>query len=421
MRVAVWAIGAMAVACAPPPPPPKVSDGGTVVSGDRVSATVLLGTFDRGYGTVGLSMLTVLADEDGSEWNGEVLDDRDQVLAAFAYGAGDRAQPVATWWPTIPAAYGATYKVRFFEPGGRMVEVKSRLAATSGLAVPVLELSADGTRVEWPPVTGAVAYDCSEHPGIVSEHVLSPGCRASTEETTVRAFNVDLSTQLIPADLPRSFDVSEASWASARGSSGARLRGALGSIQYTSVGLGFAALVSIQTATGAAPSVAWDVDVTGPAFGVGGALQGVQLAGTDRLILWTYDVAPVDGIYVIRARAAGETISLSLRAAPTASLPEVAGPTAMPRGAGGAEVSWQAVPGARAYYVSAWARATGALLAAAWVTQTSATFAPGTFASSQSCDVYVAASTADPATGGVLPSVLSISENTYRPVSFVAN
>ena len=237
---------------------------------------------------------------------------------------------------------------------------------------------------------------------------------------TVRALNIDLSTSLVASELPPSFDLAETVYTFGTGASGARARAALGSIQYTASGSGFAALVSVQTSAGAAPTTSWDVEITGPGLGPLGALRGTQLAGTDRVILWTYDAMPIAGLYEVRARSSAESIAFSIRASAVPPLPEVAGLTAESRGSGGAVVAWQAVTGARGYHISAWARDTGALISSAWVTEPATTFRPGTFSSGQSCDVYVAASSADPGTGGALPSTISLSENTYRPVNFVS-
>lgn len=269
------ALGAVLVllgACAPLPAP-TADRGLSVVTLDGISATVLLGTFDRGYGAAGLSLLALLADEEGSTWSGEVLDDSDDVLTAFTYGTADGTQAVPAWWPTVPAAYGARYTLRFFETGGREVRVKATLSATSGLEVPALELTADGLRLEWPAVSRAAAYDCSPQPGVVSEHVVAPGCTIPAGQTavTVRALNVDLSAPLVTATLPSSFDLSEATHVYGVGASGVRGRAALGAIQYTTGGAGFAALVSIQTAAGAAPATAWDIEISGPAFGSAGS------------------------------------------------------------------------------------------------------------------------------------------------------
>ncbi len=422
MRDTKWlgAILLLCSGCAPAPAP--TSDGGaSIVTGAGVSATVLLGTFERGYGSPGLSMLALLSDDEGASWSGEVLDDREGVITSFTYGTPDGVHAVPTWWPTIPAAYGGRYTVRFFESGGREVRVKATLSPTSGLEVPALDLSPDGLRLEWPRISGAAAYDCPAQTG-ATKHVLAPGCAIPDGQTTVtvRALNVDLSAPIAVSDLPPSFDLSESRYVYAIGSGGSRMRAGLGSIQYTVGGASFAAFVSIQTATGTPPQVPWEIEITGPAFGSAGSLKGTQLVGTDRLILWTYDAAPVDGLYEIRAVSAAETLSFSLRGSMVPALPEVSALTVQRRGSGGALVTWQPVVGARGYYVSAWARDTGTLIASEWLTATSTTFPPGTFAAGQSCDVYVAASSADPTTGALIPVGISLSENTYRPVNFVS-
>lgn len=414
-----WAAVILATSCTLPPAPP---DGGASVgTGDGVSAAVLLGTFERGYGTPGLSMLALLEDEEGASWTGEVLDDRDEVVTSFTYGTPDGVHAAGTWWPTVPASYGGRYTVRFLESGGRELKVKATLAATSGLAVPALELSSDKLRLDWPVVAGAVTYECVSSQGSAAERVASPGCDLIQGQTTVtvRALSVDLSVPIRASELPRSFDVSEASYSYAVGGSGSRVRAALGSIQYTAGATGFAALVSVQTSTGTAPSTDFEVEIVGPAFGAGGSLKGTHRAGTDRLILWSYDVEPVDGPYEIRVRSGAESLAFTLRAAPVSSLPEVSGLTVAPRGIGGAAATWQPVAGARGYYVSAWASSTGELIASSWVTDPNYVFPPGTLPSGERCDVYVASSSADPSTGGLLPSTISLSENTYRPVAFV--
>lgn len=420
MREVVWLAVVCFGACLPPPSPADA--GVSFAQGEGASATVLLGTIDRGFGQAGLSLWALLSDEDAASWVGEVLDDRDEVLTTLTYGTPDGTHAATAWWPSVPAAYGVHYTVRFFENGGRELRVKTTLAPTSGLTAPEVTLSADRLRLEWGGVPGAKAYDCSPQPGVVGEHVLTPGCALPPGQTSVmvHAFNLDLAAPVVAAELPPSFDVSEARYAYGVSSSGASVRAALGSIQYTPGAAGFAALVSVQMADGSPPSVPWDLEVRGPAFGATGALSGTQLAGTDRLILWEYAAAPLEGLYEVHARSGAETASFSLRAPGVAPMAEVSGLTVERRGAGGAVVTWQPVPVARGYYVSAWARDTGTLLASSWVTNLALTFPPGTFAAGQSCDVYVAASSADPSLGAPLPSAISLSENTYRPVNFVA-
>lgn len=415
-----WCVVALVLgACAPSPSLSQGDAGPVGVNQDGTSATVLLGTIDRGRGTAGLALLAILSDQEGAAWAGEVLNDEGAVVASFVYGRPDGSQPLSAWWPAVPAAWGSRYTVHFFEPGGRELRLTATLSPSSGLEVPQPELTPDGARLTWPQVTGAAAYECATA-AAAPEHSPTPGCGVSPN-MTVRALSVDLSKPLVVSELPRSFDVSETDYAYGVGTSGAKVRAALGSIQYATGASGFAALVSVQTPGGGPPTVPWEIEISGPAFGATGSLKGTQLAASDRLIIWAYDATPTDGVYQIRASSSSDTVTFSLRApAMVSPMPEVMALTADNRGAGGAILGWQAIGGAQGYFASAWARGTGALTASSWVTDTGATFSPGTFVTGQTYDVFVTASSADPTTGGALPSFISLSENTYRPVSFTS-
>lgn len=415
-----WCVVALVLGACAPPPVRSQSDGGAVgVTQDGATATVLLGTIDRGRGTAGLALLAILSDEEGAAWAGEVLNAESAVVASFVYGTPDGSQPLSAWWPALPAAWGSRYTVRFFEPGGRELRVTATLSPSSGLEVPQPELTPTGARLSWPEVPGAAAYECATA-GSAPEHSTTPGC-AVFPTMKVRALSVDLSKPLVVSELPRSFDVSETDYAYGVGTSGAKVRAALGSIQYATGASGFAALVSVQTPSGGPPTVPWNIEISGPAFGSTGSLRGTQLAATDRLILWAYDATPTEGLYQIRASSPSDTVTFSLRApAMVIPMPEVMALTAVNRGAGGAVLAWQAIGGARGYFASAWARGSGALTASSWGRATGATFSPGTFVTGETYDVFVTASSADPTTGAALPSFISLSENTYRPVSFTS-
>lgn len=420
----VWVLGTgclLLAACAPPtlPTGPNTS----TAQGERASATVLLGTVDRGFGDVGVALLARVTDEDAESWQGELLDDEGRTLAGFAQG-DTNGQWVPRWWHRLPARYGGRYVVRFFTHAGRELRVAASLPATSGLAAPQPELEATGT-LAWAPIARAAAYHCSTTAGVLGPAQAVPGCTlpvtaGQVTTLTVRALTVDVTAP--PADdaLPSSFDISETDFTAALSASGARVHGVLGAMHYAPGAMGLAALVSVKTAGAGAPSEDWHVEVRGGSLGPTGVMSGEQLAGSDRLILWSYSAAPGEGLYEVRASSGTDVVALSLRPAAAPALPEVTGLTVDPRGAGGAIVTWQAVSGARGYYASVWATATGALLASSWVTDPRVSFPPGSFTPGQRCDVYVAASSAAPTAGAALPSTLSLSENTLRPFSFVS-
>ncbi len=92
---------------------------------------------------------------------------------------------------------------------------------------------------------------------------------------------------------------------------------------------------------------------------------------------------------------------------------------ATPSPGGGLSVSWRAVEGALAYYVSVWDFAAGTQVTSIWTSTPEAYFGNQTFTVGQSYDVYVAATSVDLGQSA-LPARVSVSENTYYPQTFIA-
>ncbi|WP_242394267.1 hypothetical protein [Anaeromyxobacter oryzisoli] len=184
--------------------------------------------------------------------------------------------------------------------------------------------------------------------------------------------------------------------------------------------------MSIVAPDGAGPTDTWDLRITGPGLPDSAPLLTVYPSGFPRIALWSYAVLPDRGAYRVDATARGGSGALAVVF--VIGEPEIleapTGVTAAGAAQGGADVTWNAVPGALAYFASLYTHPTqqdpiSHFVSGQWSSGTAAAFPPGSISPGVAYDAYVTASSADVASGSTVPTRISASENAYAPVAFV--
>jgi len=390
------------------------------------------GTYNDGSGALGLALLATARDGQGAgpgdDLSGTVESDGQVVEAGFVYPSGARA--VAWWWPSLPASPGSSYEVKLGGPAADL-SVAATVPSTEPLAAPEPELSTDGAAILFPAVTGASAYRCLLlSGGAIQLDVTSaqPLCDVSalppgSYSAEILALSADPQALAGASgqrpELPRSFDVASRAlgFAVGDGTAVVQARAAGGSILYGGATPGLAFYLSIDD-----PQLrAWNLEVLGPGIPAGSPLRSTYPAGAVQLVTWTYDVPATSGTYSLVATSGNAAVSTRFTVGTPRALAIPSGVTVQNPASGGCTVSWPPVEGAVAYYVSAWAHVSGNFAAGQWVTSANVSFPPGTFTPATAYDVYVAAADVDPTSSpAARPSQISISENTYLPVTFIA-
>lgn len=398
-----------------------------VAQAHTLRATV--GTYDDGAGRIGIAALTTIRSDLGqgpeTGWTVTVARSGAPVAQAASYAA-NASYSVSSWIDVAPVA-GSTYDVVATD-GAETLTATAILGEGSPLALPAPVLTLDGTRLDWPAVSGATAYGCVlTSGGAVHLQAISStaGCDLAALPTgglltSVRALSGDpgtLSPDAAPA-LPARFDVSEARLGLLRRIVGAPLvlRAAGGRIDYGLVP-GLAIWMGLAAPDGAPDGGVWSIEVTGPNLPSTDPLRFDLLANFTQRMVWVYGLPPEPGLYTLTARAGAESIATQFAVSPPQPLPLPEGVVAVGKTGGSARLSWSAVLGAQSYFASAWLGAT--FVAGQWVTGTTADFPNGTFASGATYDAYVTASDVD-MSGGAPPTRVSASENSYTPASFTA-
>jgi len=424
------------VGCGPVTPP----DSGPLPESERDGWVLRLtgGSYSDGSGRVGLALLATLRDEQGrgpaEPWNGVISDAQGTLTSSFVYPAGGEPGSHATWWWwNVGLAPGETYRLTLSRAGGGGVSASWTAPGSQGLPVPQVALSADGERLTWEPVPGASSYGCQvfkdgalqlSRRGAATDCELS-ALPAGSYTAAVLAFSAALES--LAADvsqrpsLPSEFHVSEGRLAFSRGlAPGSVLRAAAagGAVHYGRTQPGLALWVGLSRADGTPLEEGGTVELVGPGLRADTPLRFSYPPRARQHLVWSYDTPPLPGRYTLTARVGGNVLSTGFSIGELASLSSPLDVTAVPAASGGARVSWAAVEGARAYYVSVWNNQ-GTLTAMQWTSGAEATFGAGSFVAGQSYDVYVAATDVELA-GTATPSRVTVSENTYLPAFFIA-
>ncbi|MBF5041333.1 hypothetical protein FGE12_02970 [Aggregicoccus sp. 17bor-14] len=415
--------------------------GGTPALGEDTGQGLVLqvtgGSYEDGSGRVGLALLATLRDAGGhaptESWTGALSDSRGPLGVNLSYPVGGEGGSYgAFWWPDVGFAPGETYALTLTRGDGATLSAHFVAPGGAGLAVPEVDLTPDGERLDWAPVSGAQGYGCEVYAagnlqlGVSSA---SPGCDVSALPTgsysaSVTAFGA--SWDALRADaaqrpkLPAAFHVSEGQFAFARGASGTTARAAAtgGGFFYGRVQPGLAVWLSLTRADGTPFAASAPVEVVGPGLSADAPLRFTYPANATHYLLWSYDAQALQGTYTLSASVDGQRLSTRFTLAEPAPLAAPANASATPASSGGARVVWDSVATARSYYVSAWDRA-GTFVAGQWSATPDVRFGSGTFSAGKIYDVYVAATDVDESSVS-RPERLSVSENTYLPASFTA-
>lgn len=428
-RSAVLACAAWMFGCGGEPPVRDTS----VLGGFHVRAR--LGGYTDGSGRVGAALLVTLRDEAGhgpsAPWQLQLSDAAGPLVAPFSYDDTGAHSFRAWWWPEAQAALGRTYTLRLTAPGGDAVDLPVPLGLTT-LDTPQPALSADGARLEWAPVPGALAYACEVYAGGALQLALTtpePGCDvgalpSGSYGASVVALGADLAALGADGsagpDLPAAFAASEGHLAFARGQGAAVVaRTAGGAIAYGRTQPGLAVWFALAASDGTPDAAAWSVEVSGPGIPADAPLAFTYPAGTRSLLFWDYERAALSGRYSLTARSGARVLSTTFALGEPAALPLPSSVRASASPSGGATVQWTPVPGAVRYVARAWRRGDVAPTAVVWTDAPPAHFPSGTFPAGQTFDVYVAA-TDVPAQPAAAPAAVRLSENAFDPASFTA-
>ncbi len=140
------------------PPPPVIFDGYAI--------TARGGVTDCGSGILGVALLVAVRDETGAgpsvPWVGGITrDGTPQLTGDLSYDAPGPGSYVAWAWPHIPANAASAFELLVGPTAMNTARVPFAAAPPSTVGVPAPRLSADGQRIEWAPVAGAVTYRCT--------------------------------------------------------------------------------------------------------------------------------------------------------------------------------------------------------------------------------------------------------------------
>jgi len=189
---------------------------------------------------------------------------------------------------------------------------------------------------------------------------------------------------------------------------------------------GLAIWSSILTDSSSQPAGDWTVTVTNPNIS---PITFTYPKTSSHYLYWEFDTPPASGTYTVTAATAGSSDQLTT----TFTIPDLAakldvatniqvipGPT-------GYMIAWNAVTGAKSYYVNLWADIGGNYteVANAWTTETSSFIPKGSLTKGMIYDVYITASSEDMTTSTEVPPPsplqINMSDNTFAAKGFTAN
>ncbi|MGB9081500.1 MAG: hypothetical protein WCD00_09375, partial [Desulfuromonadaceae bacterium] len=187
---------------------------------------------------------------------------------------------------------------------------------------------------------------------------------------------------------------------------------------------GLAVWSSILTSTATPPAGDWTVTVTGP--GITAPLTFTYPKTDTHYLYWDFATPPASGGYTVTAVSPGYSLTAGFDIPnQTVQLPVATNITVTPT-ASSYTISWNAVPGAAAYYVNLWATVGGVYteIAGEWVNSSAVSVPRVSLTKGVLYDVYVTAATLDMTTIKSLPppnpAQVDMSDNTYGAVSFTA-
>ncbi len=395
-----------------------------------------LGVYQDGSGRAGLAVLATLRDGAGAgppaPWSASVSD-ADGTLAVAEYAGAGAGSYSAWWWPEVAVRDGVGYNLTLSD-GEASLSTAMEGSTAGGLDLASPALSADASRIDWPPVAGAASYACRVYQaGALQLDAIAaePGCDLSAlppggYEASILATSADFagiaaSESQTPA-LPSRFDVSESRLGFVRPDGGApalEMLTAGGAFDFGTSKRGLAVWVAIRQPDGTPTSQSWTVSIIGPGISAEAPATFEYFASLPRQMAWSYDIPATPGSYALTATSGSTGLSGTFTVGYPPSLPFVFDEVATAGTNGSAEVTWTPVEGARAYLVEAWERVDSVWVQvqSMWVAGPPAQFPSSTFTVGHTYDVYVAATDAD-MSGGATPTQVSVSEYPYIHASF---
>lgn len=387
-------------------------------------------------GRESLAALVSIRDDRGrgpeTPWQLSFLNSEGDELVVETYDDRSDGSFIAFWWPDIPAAPGE-YRITA-TVGEEQAELPFQVAVPTLGEPSDARFDRSSLSYRWTPVPDARSYVCRLTQGQVRLTTTAPSPEPACAfgsltdglyGASVLAFSADLSALSgerdgIPA-MPPSFEITEVRYGfSLSGDAGFQLRAAGGAMNYGSITPGFAFAVDVSAISGAASTVPWTFDVTGPAFSSGESLRTTMAPGARKAVFWSYDHRARPGDYAVYARSDAGTVTAEFAVASADALPVPVGVLVQSSSSGSAEITWEPVTGANGYLASVWETGAVSPHAELWVNSSPASFPAQTFIGGTRYDVYVAATNVDVLGLKPLPDVVLVSENSYSPASFTA-
>lgn len=414
------------------------------------------GTLNDGYGSKGLVILVTLRDSDGwgpsLPWTVEITGPGISSGSPLTIDYQDgRPGSFALWeWSASDPASGTYRATATNFDNSVTIHYDFNVSGSDSLARPAPYTSSSGGNItlHWPSVSGAKSYTYEVFPpgggpsvfGCITTTSVNLGALANGDYLVlVRAYSanllgLDASRSASPA-LPSKANVSEYLFSFPVGgdqtSTSYSLNAAGGVLDFGYVGPGDSPIYGLGIWTSilygtpnpnSAPSGDWNIRVTDPN---GQVLDYIYPAGEQHYAFWYYDVEPVIGTYTVTATYGGasRTVNFSLSNL-TPALARPSNLAASKLGNNDISVTWNAVAGAKSYYLSLWAdiwnNATKQYdfteVWGGWVNTNGATIPYGSVAAGLTCYAYATAYQVDMTTAsppGTLPTRADMSENYY--------
>lgn len=428
-------------------------------TGGGYTLQVAGGTLNDGSGAKGLVVLATLRDAQGfgpgqtGNWQLAITGPSLDTPLSVAYDDGAQSSYMAWQWTTVAAASG-TYTVTATNGTVTLVN-RFTIDAAEALNQPALVKATDIngiTTISWSAVTGAGSYyyRVTDGEGFVWDSNVLTSDQVSfdlSSQLPDGSYRVDVYAHTQDRFALMADQTAAPTLASPENESLAvmdlvLLGGVPGAYNLTAAGgrlymgkdnnntdrYGLVVWTSLLTTGGTQPASTWNITVTGP--GNNPTIEFNYPATNAHYVYWDFGVLPEAGVYTVTATTPGSADVLSANfSIPdlAAKLPVVTGLTAT-KGTGGYDVNWNAVAGAKSYYVNVWTDISGVYTEVANVWVDSATLnalvPSGSLSAGKLYDVYVSACSEDMTTAAMLPppapAQVNMSDNTFAPESFTA-
>jgi hypothetical protein len=433
-------------------------------TGGGYTLQVAGGTLNDGSGANGLVVLATLRDAQSygpgltGDWQLAITGPSLDTPLSVAYDDGAQSSYMVWQWTTVAAASG-TYTVTATNGTVTLVN-RFTIDAAETLNQPALVKMTDingSTTISWSPVTGAGSYfyRVTDGDGFVWDSNVLASDQASfvlSNQLPDGSYRVDVYAQTQDRFALMADQTAAPTLASPENESLAvmdlvMLGGVPGAYNLAAAGgrlyfgrdpldpnntdrYGLVVWTSLLTTGGTEPASSWNVTVTGPGINSSTPREFTYPATYAHHVYWDFGAVPASGTYTVTATTPGNSeVLIANFTVPdlSAKLPVVTGLTAT-KGAGGYDITWNAVTGAQSYYVNVWTDINGIYteVANVWVdgATLNALVPSGSLASGRLYDVYVTACSVDMTTATTppppAPAQVNMSDNTFTPASFTA-